>query len=106
MIDATPLELDTVRQILARHVPDCEVWAFGSRVTGTSRPHSDLDLVVMTSEPIPRRTLVRMEEDLEESPLPFRVDVLDWSRVSPEFRRIIRAGNVILQTPTATPHAV
>lgn len=41
MIDLPPHHLTTVQRILAEHLPDCEVRAFGSRVTGKARKHSD-----------------------------------------------------------------
>ena len=46
-IDIKPIELDIVRTILARHVPEREVRAFGSRVSGPAKKFSDLDLAVM-----------------------------------------------------------
>ena len=35
-----------VEEILRDRMPDAEVWAYGSRVDGTSYEASDLDLVV------------------------------------------------------------
>ena len=35
-----------VEDLLREHVPDAEVWAYGSRVNGQSHEASDLDLVV------------------------------------------------------------
>lgn len=37
MLLLTPEQLRMVKEILKRHVPDCTVWAFGSRVKGTSK---------------------------------------------------------------------
>jgi len=45
MIDLTPLQCQTIQDILQRLVPDCEVRAFGSRVRGAAKPYSDLDLI-------------------------------------------------------------
>ena len=46
MIDLQPDHLALIQTILAQHVPQAEVRAFGSRVTGAARNYSDLDLVV------------------------------------------------------------
>lgn len=43
-IDVSPEQWAIVRDILREHVPDHEVWAFGSRATWTAKRHSDLDL--------------------------------------------------------------
>jgi predicted nucleotidyltransferase len=77
MLDLTVKQLDAVRRILARHVPDREVRAFGSRVTGRAWRYSDLDLVILGAEPLPALTLARLRADFEDSDLPFRVDVIE-----------------------------
>lgn len=89
MIELAPEELRIVKDILARHVPGLDVRAFGSRVRGNSKPHSDLDLVVMAPAPMSLRALDALRDAFAESDLPFRVDIQDWSAVSPEFRKII-----------------
>jgi len=53
VLDLSADHLETVRRILACHVPGREVRAFGSRVTGRAWRYSDLDLLIMGSEPIP-----------------------------------------------------
>ncbi|MBF0565614.1 MAG: restriction endonuclease subunit S [Nitrospirae bacterium] len=89
MIDINPNHLETVKRILAEHVPDCEVRAYGSRVTWTAKDYSDLDLAVVGTQPLESRTLHRLKEAFEESDLPFRVDVLDWHRIHESFRKEI-----------------
>ena len=97
MIDLNPHHLDTVKRILAEHLPGCEVRAFGSRATWTAKEHSDLDLVVVGAKPLDwnRQCLVR--EAFEESDLPIRVDVVDWESLSEGFRQAIDGDCVVLQ---------
>lgn len=45
-IDLRPPYLAEVQRLLHVHVPQAEVWAFGSRVTGAAHDASDLDLVL------------------------------------------------------------
>ena len=47
MIDLNPNHLATVQRILAEHVPECEVRAFGSRATWTAKDYSDIDLAIV-----------------------------------------------------------
>ncbi|MDD2716510.1 MAG: nucleotidyltransferase domain-containing protein [Candidatus Wallbacteria bacterium] len=96
MIDLNPGHLDTVKRILAEHVPDCEVRAFGSRVTRTAKAYSDLDLAIVSPNPLERDTLRLLKEAFEESDLPVRVDVLDWQSISDKFRKIIEAYYEVL----------
>jgi predicted nucleotidyltransferase len=96
-IDVNPHELDIVRAILRRHVPDREVVAFGSRATGTAKEFSDLDLAVMGDEPVPHRVLGAMAGDFDESDLPFKVDIVEWATTSESFRKIIERDKVTMQ---------
>ena len=89
MIDLAPQHLELVRTILGRHLPPCEVRAFGSRVNGPAKSYSDLDLVVVASARLDDDLLRRLREAFEESDLPFRVDVLDWHELSPAFQQVI-----------------
>lgn len=47
MIDLSPNHLATVKAVLAEHVPECELWVFGSRATWTDKDYSDLDLAIV-----------------------------------------------------------
>ncbi len=98
MIDVAPRHLRTVRHILARIVPGCEARVFGSRVSGTAKDSSDLDLAVVCEERLDFDTLRLLREAFEESDLPFRVDALDWHAVSDSFRGVIEAGYEALPT--------
>lgn len=97
MIKVAPHNMATIQQILHKFVPDCEVRAFGSRVNGTAKPYSDLDLAIIGKEKIKRRVKALLKEAFEESKLPFRVDVLDYNAISKEFRAIVDKQYEIIQ---------
>jgi len=86
-----------VRGILRRHVPGSAVWAFGSRAAGTARCYSDLDLAVISDEPMSIDALATLKEAFADSDLPWTVDVVDWAAISDRFRRIIERQRVVLQ---------
>ena len=98
MLDVTHEELATIEEILNAHVPGLRVWAFGSRVAGRRKPHSDLDLAIITEMPLPLAKLGMLEDAFAESDLPFRVDIIDWARTSEEFRALVRGHHVALAT--------
>ena len=93
----TPEELTIVREILHHRIANHTVWAFGSRVTGAARKTSDLDLAVISDEPLSLRQYGRLVDDFDLSALPFKVDIVDWASTSPEFRKIIAENKVVIQ---------
>lgn len=96
-IDINPTHLKMIQSILDEHVPDCEVRAFGSRAKWSASDYSDLDLAVVGDQPLEWRALGRLKDALEESTLPFRVDVLDWHDISDNFREIIRGDCTVIK---------
>jgi type I restriction enzyme S subunit len=96
-IDIEPRDLAIVTKILIRHVPHRTVRAFGSRVSGTARRFSDLDLVVMGERPLSLSAVSALLEDFTESDLPFKVDVVDWATTKEAFREIIEKEYVVVQ---------
>lgn len=97
MIDVAQYQLKIINAILQKHVPYCEVRAFGSRVTRTAKDYSDLDLTIVGEKKLTDKIFYALKEDFEESDLPFRVDVQDWNSMSDEFRVVINKGYEILQ---------
>lgn len=94
-IDISPAELAIVREILKEHIPKGTLsWAFGSRVTWTAKPISDLDIALEGAAPLPSDVLIDLEEAFEASDLPWKVDVIDLNTVSPEFRAIVERQRV------------
>lgn len=87
-IDLTPDQHRLVMALIERHLPDTDVWAYGSRVKWTSRPESDLDLVAF-SGPEQSGQVSDLREAFEESDLPFRVDVLVWDELPEPYREEI-----------------
>jgi type I restriction enzyme S subunit len=96
-IDVRPAHWEIVREILARHVPDREVWAFGSRAGGSPKPTSDLDLAVIGEQPLDMNVLTDLADAFSESDLPWRVDLLDWAITGEAFRRVVQARRVVVQ---------
>lgn len=101
MIHLDQTQLTLVKRILSAHVPDRLVVAFGSRVQGTAREFSDLDLVLLGDEPVEPDVLSDLRHALAESDLSISVDVVEWASLSPSFRRVIERTPVeIVQEPT------
>ena len=95
-IDLRADEHKEVARLLQHHLPDTEVWAYGSRVQGAARPASDLDLATFASAG-QKEAVSRIREAFDESPLPFRVDLFVWDNVPEEFRKNIEEVRVVVQ---------
>ena len=90
-------ELAIVQEILFRHVPNARVYLFGSRATGRAKKFSDLDLCIKADKPLGLNVMSALAEDFSESDLPWKVDVVDWSTIEPEFRKIIDQDKMVLE---------
>jgi len=97
MIKLRPDELRLVRAVLHTHVPDREVRAFGSRVQGNVKPTSDLDLCIMGDERVNPRVIDDLRTAFSESPLPIKVDVVEWATLQEGFQRIVESTSTVLQ---------
>ena len=104
-LDIKPSELEIVRAILNRHVPDREVWAFGSRAQGVAKAFSDLDLAILGNHPLDLSILAELADDFSESNLPFKVDIADWATTGERFRKIIDAKRIVVQNRISTKRA-
>jgi len=105
MIAVSPSEKNEVTAIIKKHAPHCKVLVIGSRMKGTHRKSSDLDLVFVGEKRLDLGAIGALKEDFMESGIPFKVDVLDYYAVSPAFRAIIDRGNVVLYDGGGEPPA-
>jgi predicted nucleotidyltransferase len=97
VIDISPEQRKALLALLRRFIPGVAVWAYGSRVKGTARLNSDLDLVVFTSKE-QRLLVAELKDELaESSKIPFLVDLHVWDEIPERFRAIIRQEYVVLQ---------
>lgn len=96
-IDCGTDQLVIIQTILAKHVAQYAVWVFGSRIRADAKPYSDLDLVIMTEQPLDLSVYASLVDDFDESDLPWRVDVVDWACTTAEFQQIILANYRVLQ---------
>lgn len=100
MLRLSDAERATVLDLLARHAAGVPVWAFGSRVHGRNlKRYSDLDLALLTQEPLSLDALAELRDAFAESDLPFRVDLVDWAATPESFRAIIGREHEIVVQP-------
>ena len=96
-IEINPRDWVDVVRILHEQVPDTEVWAFGSRAKRNAKPYSDLDLALITRQPLSLDQLASITDAFATSDLPIRVDLVDWASISQAFRALIEQDKVVVQ---------
>lgn len=96
MIDLQPEHLEIIKQILRQHFPAADIRVFGSRVNGTARPFSDIDLAIITNQKITFDSMRLAREAFENSTLPIRVDLVDWQSIPESFQSIINQNFISL----------
>ncbi|MGC7590456.1 nucleotidyltransferase family protein [Pasteurella sp. PK-2025] len=96
-LDLSPEQLEIVQTILKKFVPNLPVWAFGSRVKNQAKLYSDLDLAIITEQPLDFATHADLVNAFSDSDLPWKVDIVDWATTSEEFRAIILQKYEVVQ---------
>ena len=81
-------EEKAIRNIIFQFIDPNEnkIFIFGSRATGKAKKFSDYDVGIEGKKPIAWEMMALAEEMFEESDLPFKVDLVDFSLVSDKFR--------------------
>ncbi len=95
MINLDTQQQSIVRSILHQHIPHATVWAFGSRVSGSARHTSDLDLTVIS--PIDTPALLTVREAFSESDLDIKIDIIRWHDLPLPLQQHIVNHHVIVQ---------
>jgi len=87
-------ELEEIKVILKKYLPNKKVLAFGSRIKNTADKFSDLDCVVFGASVF---KFEQTTEVFENSNLPFRIQLLMWEKLPKDFQEEIKKKFVILQ---------
>jgi|SRR3989338_11164910 len=78
-----------ILDIIAKHldIRSYRIFFFGSRVTGKGTDRSDVD-VGIEGPPIPPRIWFDVQEAFENFPVLYKIEIVDFNRVSPRFRDV------------------
>jgi hypothetical protein len=79
-------------RLLAPH--DVEVYLFGSRARGDARLASDIDLAIEPHGDLPASVLARLADELEESTIPVRVELIDLRVAGERLRESVRREGI------------
>lgn len=79
-----------IQKKVRKYLPDKDlsVFIFGSRATNDNLRYSDVDIGIMGKEKIKGNLLTAIEEELENSRLPYRINLVDFQNVSSDFKKV------------------
>lgn len=66
------------------------VFFFGSRVSGKGNEFSDIDVGIEGKEALPLRVLGEITDEIEELPILYKIDVVDFNRVNEGFKAVAK----------------
>ncbi|MDF1654320.1 MAG: nucleotidyltransferase domain-containing protein [Coxiellaceae bacterium] len=95
-MDIKDEHLQWILHTIKQEINTPTIYAFGSRVAGTAQQYSDFDVAVDCNEKIPLLALSTLDEKFADSDIPFKIDLIDWHRITPEFQQhILETGQKI-----------
>lgn len=102
MLDIAPAQQALVLDLLQRRLPHVSALAFGSRVAGWPfgrgpKPYSDLDIALWGLRAEDAAALAHLRVDLEESALPWRVDLSDACDLPAPLLKLVELHGTPLQ---------
>ncbi|WNE40672.1 MAG: hypothetical protein mread185_000129 [Mycoplasmataceae bacterium] len=86
------IDYQIIKNILDRY--PYQFYAYGSRTKGNAKKYSDLDLCYLAN--IPRNEILNLNEELIESDLSFKVDLINLNKVDLSFKKSIEKDLVLL----------
>ena len=93
--------LNLAKAIILKSVPKDKyaVFLFGSRANGKSSRTSDIDVGIYGEKELPIMIKSTIEDELEESTIPYYVDIIDFNDVSEEFKKVALQSIVVWHNP-------
>ena len=94
-------DLAYARQIILRGLTNyrAEVYLYGSAARGQGRRTSDIDVAVWPLEPLPRGTLAAIRQEVEESNIPYPVELVNLQDADEVFRKRVLQEGVLWNAP-------
>ena len=94
-----PVRMEAIEELrrmvltaLGKH--DAAVWLFGSCGRGDPRQHSDIDIAILPRDELPSGFFGELEADIEESTIPYDVDLVDLRQADPALVDEVRREGV------------
>lgn len=82
--------LEIVKKIVLENIPKDKfnVFLFGSRARDKHRFGADIDIGVKGEEKLEEKIKSIIKDEIDESIVPFKVDIIDFYEVSDDFKKV------------------
>lgn len=90
-----PEHLKMLTDIFANYCPNAEIWAYGSRIKNEAHSGSDIDLIVKSFNS-DKKFLYELKELIQESNIPFLVDIDEFDRLPKSFQDEILKDYIVI----------
>lgn len=82
--------LERLKEIILKYLKDedVKVVLFGSRARGEFANTSDVDIGIIVGKGADRKKLILLREYIDEINIPYKVEIVDLSTVSEEFKKM------------------
>ena len=89
--------LDKLKKLILENTQNqpVKIWLFGSHAKGTSRRYSDIDIGVLPTGQLRQGFISGLKEKIEQSTIPYSVDIVDLSQTDEEFRNKVFNEGII-----------
>jgi predicted nucleotidyltransferase len=96
MTDKQNEYLDRVRGIVLKHInpSEADIWLFGSAARGDMKRWSDIDIAIAPRQELASSVFSDLREELEESSVPYTVDVVDLRSAGDDLKAAIKEEGV------------
>lgn len=92
MLDSKISQL--LKAIVYKYLPEdsYNAFIFGSRATGRNRKFSDIDLGINGPKPLTPKEYISIQNEIEDSDIPYRVDLVDFAKVNNKFKQVLNSS--------------
>lgn len=89
--------LEQVKSIVFKYLQSrpVTVYLYGSWARGEEKKTSDIDIAILSKQGLPVHIIMEIRDALEESTVPYRVDVVDLSKVDEKIKQKVLEEGVI-----------
>jgi predicted nucleotidyltransferase len=79
-----------IKEIIGKYLDlkEYKIFIFGSRIAGKGDERSDIDIGIIGNYEIPYEVMAKIKEEIDNLPLLYKVDVVDFRKVSQDFKKI------------------
>lgn len=76
--------IDLIKNSVNKYLPEAKIFIFGSRARETNKKFSDIDIAIKNPNKPDYKLLAMIRFDLEESELPYKIDLSDYHDLDKE----------------------